>query len=46
MTKSMQMAIESLHLDKLYVVYPGKDSYKLDNIVKVINLDAVRSMRI
>lgn len=43
-TKSMQIAIDSLHLDKLYVIYPGKDNYTLDNIIEVINIDSVRTL--
>ena len=30
MTKSMQSAKESLKLDALYVLYPGKETYRLD----------------
>ena len=44
MTKSMQIAIDSLNLDKLYVIYPGKDNYKLDNIIEVINIDTVKKL--
>lgn len=44
MTKSMQMAIDSLQLDKLYVIYPGQDNYKLDDIIEVVNMDAVRGL--
>lgn len=45
-TKSMQIAIDSLNLDKLYVIYPGKDNYKLDNIIEVINIDTVRKLNL
>ncbi len=44
MTKSMQMAIASLQLDKLYVIYPGEDPYPLNNIIEVINIDTVRKL--
>lgn len=43
-TKSMQIAIDSLNLDKLYVVYPGKDNYKLGDIIEVININTVSEL--
>lgn len=45
-TKSMQIAIDSLNLDKLYVVYPGKENYKLDNAIEVININTVKELSI
>ena len=44
MTKSMQIVIDSLHLDKLYIIYSGKDNYKLDNIIEVVNIDTIRKI--
>lgn len=38
LTKSMQMAIEFLELDKLFVIYPGEKAYSLSDKVKVIPL--------
>lgn len=35
-TKSMSAAVESLGLDKLYVVYPGKTSYPLGDSIDVL----------
>lgn len=35
-TKSMAIAIDDLNLDKLFVVYPGKDSYKLEKNIEVV----------
>lgn len=34
-TKSMRSAIESLRLDKLYIITPGRDSYALSETVEV-----------
>jgi hypothetical protein len=38
MTKSMRIAIEDLGLEKLWVVYPGKEDYDLDKKVRVISV--------
>ena len=37
-TKSMQIAIEDLRLDRLYVVYPGKQLYPLTDSITVTPL--------
>lgn len=37
-TKSMQVAIQDLGLEKLFVIYPGKDAYPLDKRIEVIPL--------
>jgi len=37
LTKSMQIAIEDLKLDYLYVIYPGKINYKLNEKVGVLS---------
>lgn len=37
-TKSMYQAIEDLQLDKLFVLYPGAQSYDLTDKIKVISL--------
>jgi uncharacterized protein len=38
MTKSMQSAKENLSLTQLYVVYPGKETYRLDSKTTVLPL--------
>lgn len=38
LTKSMHSAIEELSLAHLWVLYPGKESYKLDKNISVISL--------
>jgi predicted AAA+ superfamily ATPase len=34
-TKSMRMAIADLHLDRLFVIYPGERDYELDDRISV-----------
>jgi predicted AAA+ superfamily ATPase len=41
MTKSMHSALAELNLEKLFVLYPGKDAYKLDNKIEVIGIEAL-----
>ena len=44
LTKSMKIAISDLNLSSLFVIYPGKVSYKLSEKVKVFSLaDLVKS---
>ena len=43
MTKSMRIALEDLGLKRLFVVYPGTESYDLDARTKVVPLDRIRS---
>ena len=38
LTKSMKSALAELNLEKLYVLYPGQENYKLDTNVEVIGL--------
>jgi len=38
MTKSMQIALEDLRLTRLYVVYPGVESYNLERRIVVVPL--------
>ena len=40
-TRSMQLALTTLNLDKLVVVCPGKKRFKLDNLIEVIGLEAL-----
>jgi predicted AAA+ superfamily ATPase len=44
-TRSMGVAIETLGLDRLWVVYPGEAGYELDDRIEVIPLGAVRELR-
>jgi len=37
-TKSMHLSIEDLGLQKLYVIYPGRDSYPLDKRIQVMSI--------
>lgn len=37
-SKSMHSALAELNLEKLYVLYPGKENYKLDRKVEAIGL--------
>jgi predicted AAA+ superfamily ATPase len=41
MTKSMHSALAELNLEKLFVLYPGKDAYKLSKKVEVIGIEAL-----
>ena len=43
-TKSMQVAIQDLHLDHLYVIYPGSRTYRLSEKVVVTNLFQIPEM--
>ena len=42
-TKSMRSAIESLNLDELFIIYPGRQSYKIDEKMTVVSIDDVVS---
>lgn len=37
-TKSMRIALDDLGLARLYVVYPGKQSYALDEKIEVLSI--------
>ena len=41
MTKSIRMAIDDLNLEKLWIIYPGADRYRLDDKVEVVPLSEV-----
>lgn len=41
MTRSMSAALESLNLEKMWVVYPGKISYQIHEKIKVVPLKTV-----
>lgn len=40
-TKSMRKAVELLELDRLWVVYPGTQSYDLDEKIRVVPLEKI-----
>lgn len=42
-TRSMHVAIETLRLDHLWVIYPGTKSYRLDEKITVVPLDGPRT---
>jgi hypothetical protein len=37
----MHSALAELNLEKLFVLYPGKDTYRLDNKIEVIGIEAL-----
>jgi predicted AAA+ superfamily ATPase len=41
LSRSMHTAIEDLHLDHLWVIYPGHQDYELNESVSVISLEAI-----
>jgi predicted AAA+ superfamily ATPase len=44
MTKSMHSALAELNLEKLFVLYPGKDAYRLDKKIEVIGIEALSAL--
>lgn len=42
-TKSMRIALEDLKLDKLYIVYPGKKVFPMEEKITAFGLDALAS---
>ncbi len=40
-SRSMRVAIQDLHLEHLWVVYPGHQEYKLDDKITVISIDTL-----
>jgi len=38
-TKSIKIAVEDLKLDKLFIIFPGKESFSLTNNIKAIGLE-------
>jgi predicted AAA+ superfamily ATPase len=43
MTKSIRIAVNDLLLHKVFIIYPGKDSYDLDKNIHVIPMDRICS---
>jgi len=44
-TKSMRVAIEDLGLKHLYVIYPGKKTYKLDKQITVFSITDIEKLK-
>jgi hypothetical protein len=45
-TKSMRVTLNDLGLAQIFVVYPGRESYRLDPKVEVVSiLDLVKTLR-
>ncbi len=38
MTRSMKIALQDLNLERLFIIYPGKDSFPLDEKVQVVSI--------
>lgn len=45
LTSSMRIALKDLRLDKLWVIYPGKERYALNDRVTAIPFDAALAMK-
>lgn len=43
-SKSMRIALEVLNLEKLWVVYPGPNRYKLDDKVEFLPLTQIAAI--
>jgi hypothetical protein len=41
MTKSLHVALEDLELDRAWIVYPGRESYRVHEKVAVLPLSAI-----
>ncbi|MCD4707754.1 MAG: hypothetical protein K8S62_08445 [Candidatus Sabulitectum sp.] len=40
-TRSMRMALDDLALNHLYIVYPGDDSFKIDEKISALSISDV-----
>ena len=45
LTPSMRIAARDLKLEKLYVIYPGKENYELDNRVQVTSILSLEKIK-
>ena len=45
-TKSMKSAFEELSLNHLWVVYPGKENYKLNKSISVVSINSLSSIKV
>ena len=43
-SRSMQIAIQDLGLEHLWVIYPGHEEYTLDDKISVISVDSIDSL--
>lgn len=41
MTRSVRIAIEDLHLDRVWIVYPGESVYRVHDRVEVVPVSHV-----
>jgi hypothetical protein len=45
MTRSIHIALENLQLEKLYVIYPGRERFALHEHVEALPLTALPDLR-
>ena len=45
-TKSMHIALEDLKLDHLYIIFPGKMSFAMNEKITACGLDALKKIEI
>jgi predicted AAA+ superfamily ATPase len=45
LTRSMKIAMEDLGLEHMWIVYPGKEKYTLDNNITVLPLEDITSIK-
>ncbi len=45
LTPSMRIAIHDLKLERLFVVYPGKENYSLDDRIQVVSIFNLKKMK-
>ena len=43
-TKSMRIALDDLKLDQLWIIYPGQDSYPVDDKISVRSVSDIRHL--
>jgi predicted AAA+ superfamily ATPase len=43
-TKSMRIAVDDLKLDHLWIIYPGQDSYPVDDKISVRSVSDIRNL--
>jgi predicted AAA+ superfamily ATPase len=43
-TKSMRIALDDLNLDHLWIIYPGQDSYPVDDKISVRSVNDIRQL--
>ena len=45
-TKSMRIALDNLNLDKMWIIYPGKHVYPVDDKISVCPLDHISDLKL